>query len=446
MIESRQNSSNPSVGVFSVISDSPTGKSQQIITPKLIFKIILILLLTGLVIYLFIDYERFNDLFPHEIYDYILKNYDSIIIYSKIIHFLSDYHIFMILFICGFCKWNIYKSCIHFFGFFICEYIIFLIKIIFKKEPLLLTIYNEDAHLSEEDLDTLCEFTGEYECPSYRAGFVIYSYMSFISLLFKEKKIRNHQKTKIVLFIILAIFALVMNGGLILLLQNTISSIIIGTAIGFIIYFFMFSLLKIDYDRSEQMLSILNINVFFYILINVILFSIIFILYIFLYKEEKEEEEKDYQKICNNYSLKKMNSETFFQSLSFFCNLTMIICIKIQRKLIFGNDGNFVSRNFNMEEIIDQNNLLAKIRNDETYKFNKSLLIKYIYKVLICLAITIIAYLLFAVIKYYRNKHYYIALSILAYTLPINLLVIFLFLFAKILFIKLGLEIYNDSE
>ena len=414
MIESRQNSSNPSVGIFSVLSDSPTGKSQQIITPKLIFKIILILLLTGLVIYLFIDYERFNDLFPHEIYDYIFKNYDSIIIYSKIIHFLSDYHIFMILFICGFCKWNIYKSCIHFFGFFICEYIIFLIKIIFKKEPVLLTIYNEDAHLSEEDLDTLCEFTGEYECPSYRAGFVIYSYMS------------------IVLFIILAIFALVMNGGLILLLQNTISSIIIGTVIGFITYFFIFSLLKIDYDRSEQMLSILNINVFFYILINAILFSIIFIL--------------DYQKICNNYSFKKMNSETFFQSLSFFCNLTMIICIKIQRKLIFGNDGNFVSRNFNMEEIIDQNNLLAKIRNDETYKFNKSLLIKYIYKVLICLAIAIIAYLLFAVIKYYRNKHYYIALSILAYTLPINLLVIFLFLFAKILFIKLGLEIYNDSE
>ena len=116
----------------------------------------------------------------------------------------------------------------------------------------------------------------------------------------KKKKIRNHQKTKIVLFIILAIFALVMNGGLILLLQNTISSIIIGTVIGFITYFFIFSLLKIDYDRSEQMLSILNINVFFYILINAILFSIIFILYLFLYKEEKEEEEEDYQKICNN--------------------------------------------------------------------------------------------------------------------------------------------------
>jgi H+/Cl- antiporter ClcA len=235
-----------------------------------------------------------------------------------------------------------------------------------------------------------------------------------------------------------------MNGGLILLLQNTISSIIIGTVIGFITYFFIFSLLKIDYDRSEQMLSILNINVFFYILINVILFSIIFILYIFLNKEKEKEE--DYQKICNNYSFKKMSSETFFQSLSFFCNLTMIICIKIQRKLIFGNDGNFVSRNFNMEEIIDQNNLLAKIRNDETYKFNKSLFIKYIYKVLICLAIAIITYLLFAVIKYLRNKYYYIVLSILAYTLPINLLVIFLFLFGKYLFIKLGLEIYNDSE
>ena len=444
MIASRQNSSNPSVGVFSVISESTTGKSEQIITPKLIFKIILLLLVNGIIIYLLIDYERFNEFLSDDLYKYILDHYDSIIIYSKIIHLLSDYHIFMILFILGFCKWNIYKSCIHFFGFFICEYIIFLIKIIFKKEPLLLTIYSEDIHLSVEALDTLCEFTGEYECPSYRAAFVIYSYMSFISLLFKEKKLRKHQKTKIVLSIFLAIFALVMNGSLILLLQNTISSIIIGTAIGFIIYFFMFSLLKIDYDRSEQMLSILNINVFFYILINVILFSIIFILYIFLNKEE--EEKGEYQNICNNYSFKKMSSETFFQSLSFFCNLTMIICIKIQRKLIFDNDGNFVSRNFNMEEIIDQNNLLAKIRNDETYKFNKSLFIKYIYKVLICLAIAIITYLLFVVIKYLRNKQYYIVLSILAYTLPINLLVIFLFLFGKYLFIKLGLEIYNDSE
>jgi len=445
MIESRQNSSTPSIGIFSVISDSSTGKPQQIITPKLIFKIILILLVTGLIIYLFIDYERFNEFFPDDIYDYIIKNYDSIIIYSKIIHFLSDYHIFMILFICGFCNWNIYKSCIHFFGFFICEYIIFLIKIIFKKKPFLLTIYSEETHFSEEALDTLCEFTGEYECPSYRAAFVLYSYMSFISLLFKEKKLRNHQKTKIVLSIILTIFALVMNGSLILLLQNTIASIIIGTAIGFIIYFFMFSLLKIDYDRSEQMLSILNINVFFYILVNAILFSIMFILYIFLYKEEKEEE-KVYEKICNDYPLKTMSSETFFQSLSFFCNLTMIICIKIQRRLIFGNDGNFVSRNFAVEEIIDQNNLLAKIRNDETDKFNTSLFIKYIYKVLICLVVAIIAYLLFVLIKYYRNKHYYVALSILAYTLPINLLVIFLFLLGKYLFIKLGLEIHNDSE
>ena len=445
MIESRQNSSTPSIGIFSVISDSSTGKPQQIITPKLIFKIILILLVTGLIIYLFIDYERFNEFFPDDIYDYIIKNYDSIIIYSKIIHFLSDYHIFMILFICGFCNWNIYKSCIHFFGFFICEYIIFLIKIIFKKKPFLLAIYSEDTHFSEEALDTLCEFTGEYECPSYRAAFVLYSYMSFISLLFKEKKLRNHQKTKIFLSIILTIFALVMNGSLILLLQNTIASIIIGTAIGFIIYFFMFSLLKIDYDRSEQMLSILNINVFFYILVNAILFSIMFILYIFLYKEEKEEE-KVYEKICNDYPLKTMSSETFFQSLSFFCNLTMIICIKIQRRLIFGNDGNFVSRNFAMEEIIDQNNLLAKIRNDEIDKFNTSLFIKYIYKVLICLVVAIISYLLFVLIKYYRNKHYYVALSILAYTLPINLLVIFLFLLGKYLFIKLGLEIHNDSE
>ena len=123
----------------------------------------------------------------------------------------------------------------------------------------------------------------------------------------------------------------------------------------------------------------------------------------------------------------------------------MIICIKLQRKLIFKTDGYFVSRNFNKEEIIEPNNLLAQITNEETNKFNGYLFLKYLSKVLICFLISLFVYLIFVIIKYYRNK-YYIFLSVLAYTLPINILIIFLFLFAKILFITLNLEIHNDYE
>jgi len=66
-------------------------------------------------------------------------------------------------------------------------------------------------------------------------------------------------------------------------------------------------------------------------------------------------------------------------------------------------------------------------------------------KVFICLGIALVIYLMFVIIKYYRGE-YYELLSIIAYFLPINLLVIFLFLFSKILFIHLDLEIYNDYE
>jgi hypothetical protein len=268
--------------------------------------------------------------------------------------------------------------------------------------------------------------------------------MSFISLLFKEKNLKKNKKTKIIVTIIFVIISLALNTSLILLLQSTISSIIIGTSIGFIIYFFTFSLLKIDYDRNEQLLAFLDVNIFYYVIINVVLFTVMLVLDLFI--DPKEEEINKYNHLCGNtsYNYKKLDSETFFKSLFFYCNLIMIISIKLQRKLIFKKDGYFISRNFNVNEIIDQNTLLSKIKNEETYKFDKVDFIKYICKVLIILGISLIVYLIFVVIKYFREKNY-ILLSIIAYVLPINLLVVFLFLFSKRLFIYLDLEFYNDE-
>ena len=439
-------SSNPSFGKFSIISELNSKKTKNINPLKLISKIFLIILCFGIIIYLLIDSERFNNLFPNEIYSFILENYDSLIFCSKIINFLSKYHIFMILFIFGFCKWNLYKSFIHFFGFFICEYIIFILKFILRREPLLLHLNFDKRDLSDKSLNILCEYTSEYGTPSYRAAYVMYSYMSFITLLFKENNLKNNKKTKIFLIIIFLIFSLVLNASLIILLQSSFSSILIGGTIGFIIYFFMFNLLKIDYDRNEQILSFLNFNTFYYILINIFLFLILIIFKKLSNVDEDEEFEK-FNNICgiSNYYFKKMNLETFFKSFSFFCNLTMIICIKIQRKIIFKNDGNFISRNFKFNEIIEQSHLMAHITNEESYKFDKTLFIKYLCKVLLSLAIAMVSYLLFIIFKYFRDENY-ILFSMFAYILPINFLVIFLFLFSKYIFILLELEINNDFE
>ena len=372
MIISR-NSSKQSVGIYSILSERNSQNKENTLKKfRFILRIFLLIIIFGITIYLFIDFKRFNELFSNEIYLKIIEKYDSLIIFAKILDLLSNYHIFIVFFIFGFCQWNIYKSYIHFFGFFICEYIIFLLKIIFRKRPLILDLDFDKEELSDDSLNIICQFTSDYECPSYRAAYIIYSYMSFINLLFKEKKIKKNKYAKIFLRIIFIILSLAINAALIILLQATMSSILIGLAIGFIIYFFMFSLLKIDYDRSEQMLSIMNFNIIFYIIINVILFLIMLFLNIFLNGNKEDENFEKFQDLCGNteHSYKKFSSETFFKHLIFYCNLTMIICIKLQRKLIFKTDGYFVSRNFNKEEIIEPNNLLAQITNEATNKFN----------------------------------------------------------------------------
>ena len=123
----------------------------------------------------------------------------------------------------------------------------------------------------------------------------------------------------------------------------------------------------------------------------------------------------------------------------------MIICIKLQRRFLFQSDGLFVSRNFNVEEIVESNNLMAQIKGEETLKFNTKHILKYLCKVLICLGIALLMYLIFQIIKYYKSENY-VALSVMAYMIPTNLLIIFLFFFSKWLFIYLDLEVYTYSD
>lgn len=441
----RSNSTN-SYGFFSVMSDAGLPKKSSYKKGKSIAKIITIIIVLGFITYIFFDYDNFNEILPDEIYEKILKNYDKISIYADIIDYLTNYHIFFILFMLGFCLWNIFKSFIHVLGFFVIEFVIFILKLIFMKKAKIFDFTLNSYGLSLESINDICELTSEYECPSYRAAYVIYSYMSFICLLFKEKKLRNRKLTRLFCKTLFIIICIILNISLIFLLQSTIGSIIIGSGIGFVIYLFMFSFLKIDYDRNEQMLSILNFNIIFYLLINLAALAIILFLYFFLGINVDEENEK-FSNLCGNSTeyFKEMSKETIFKCIIFFCNLTMIICIKLQRKFIFQSDGDFLSRNFNIEEIVEQNNLISQIKGEESLKFNTKHTFKYLCKILICLGIALFLYLICQLIKYFREDNY-ILLSILSYMIPINIMIIFLFLFSKRLFIYLDLEIYSYSD
>lgn len=430
---------------LSVMSDGSLSKKTNTDKYKLILKIIAIIIAFGIILYILIEYKNFNSFLPDDIYKTILENYDKLIIFADIINLLTNYHIFFICFIIGFCVWNIYKSFIHILGFISIGFLVFCLKLIFMKKPLIFNLDYSKYNLSYDSLNKICSFTSEYECPSYRAAYVVYSYMSFISLLFKEKKFRNKTISKIFCKIFFSILCIFLNLSLIILLQTTLGSIIIGTGIGFIAYLFMFSILKIDYDRNEQMLSILNFNIVYYILINVAIVVVILCLYFFI---DIDDDEKDnFKALCGetSYYFKELNLETIFKSLIFFCNLTMIICIKLQRKYIFKSDGAFLSRNFNEEEILEENNLMTQIKGVETLKFNTKTVVKYLCKVLICLGIALLSYLLFEIFKYFKDENY-ILFGIFTYFIPTNILIIFLFFFSKWLFIYLDFEVNTYSN
>lgn len=441
----RSDSTN-SYGFFSVMSDGALPKKSRYKKGKSIAKIITIIIVLGFITYLFFDYDNFNEILSNELYEKILKNYDKIGIYADIIDYLTNYHIFFIFFMLGFCLWNIFKSFIHVLGFFIIEFFIFILKLIFMKKAKIFDFNLNNYGLSVESINDICELTSEYECPSYRAAYVIYSYMSFICLLFKEKKLRNRKLTRLFCKLLFIIICIILNISLIFLLQSTIGSILIGSGIGFIIYFFMFSFLKIDYDRNEQMLKILNFNIIFYLLINLAALTIILFLYFFLDINDKEEKE-NFLKLCKDSTeyYKEMSKETLFKCIIFFSNLTMIICIKLQRKFIFQSDGDFLSRNFNIEEIVEQNNLISQIKGEESLKFNTKHTFKYLCKILICLGIALFLYLICQLFKYFREDNYNL-FSIMSYMIPLNVMIIFLFLFSKRLFIYLDLEIYSYSD
>ena len=442
-MKSRINSSN-SLEIYKTMSRASIAKNTKTKIYKSIAKIIIILIVVGLILYIFIDYNNFNKLISDDLYKKILENYDKIYLYADIIDYFSNFHVFLFFFIIGFCLWNIYKSFIFILGFFIIELIVFNLKLIFRKGPKIFDIEFDKNNLSSKSIYSICEYTSEYECPSYRAAYVVYTYMSFICLLFKEKKLRNKKIVKICLKIFFILICIFINISLIFLLQNTLGSIIIGSGIGFIFYFFMFSFLKIDYERNEQMLSIANFNIIFYLLINLLIIGIILSFYFFL--GEDEENKIKFLNLCGDtyFKFKEMELETIFKSLFFFCNFTMIICIKLQKKYIFLSDGIFISRNFNVEEITDENNLTAHIHQNESFKIDTNNIVKYLCKIFICLGIAFFCLLIYQIIKYFRDENYVI-LSFMTYLIPTNLLIIFLFFFSKWLFIYLDLEVNSYS-
>ena len=92
-MKSRLNSTN-SYGFFSIMSERSLPKISKNKKYKIIIKFITIFITLGLIIYIFIDYDRVNEIIKDDLYHKMLENYDKINIYADIIDYLKLSYVF----------------------------------------------------------------------------------------------------------------------------------------------------------------------------------------------------------------------------------------------------------------------------------------------------------------------------------------------------------------
>ena len=400
---------------------------------RIIINLIIIIITLIIITIVFFQQEKIDKFFEN----YYLSTYDSShLLLFYLIDSFSTYKIIIVIFVFGFCQWNIYKNTIMVLGNLLCYYIIFLLKLILKTDPFinyiknLKTNSNNNININEDYYKTIKKFASEYGCPSFRSTLTIFAYLSFVELLFKEKNYKRNKICKYIFYIIFTIIIIIIIFFLIIFLTNSATNILVGALIGFMIYFIMFHLLRIDYDRSDQMIALLKIKTLYYIIINIIMVFILYIIYII------------------DDSNNSTHLKTFLKSLCFTYNITMIISLKLLKNCYYKSDSIFVSRNFLVDEILDEDNLFNRISKEEVRKWDKTKILNYVYRCLICLIATVgcilIRYLLFLIWKNLDNDENkksvnYLIFGLIYYLLPFHLLMFSLFFVSKVLFHKFKL-------
>ena len=432
-----------SYSLSNYVEELDTKKEQKDNKKKNKRKILnLIIMITTLILIIIFSYLRKNiDTFSEK---YFLSFYeDNKLFYFYLIDFVSTYKIIILIYVFGFCQWNIYKSVVMALGNLLCYYIIFVLKLILKTNSFTKHIdyirnNSTEIIISDEYYHIVNKLASGYSCPSLRSTLIIFAYLSFVELLFKEKNFKRNRICKYIFYIIFIIIIIIINWCMILFLLNSASNVLVGTLIGFIIYFIMFQLLRIDYDRSDQMIQLLKIKIIYYLLINIIMVFIVYIIYLF----------------DSNPNDDIIPIKTFLKSLCFTYDITMIISLKLLKDCYYKSDSIFISRNFLVDEILDEDNLFNRISNEEIRKWDKRKILNYLYRCLICLVMTggcaLLMYLISLIFESIENEKgkkgaSYFICGLIYYLLPFHLLMYLLFFISKVLFHKFKL-IDNEYE
>lgn len=358
-------------------------------------------------------------------------------------NFIGTYRMFGLIVLFVYNSANISKSFALIMVCFICNYVSAILKILYHS-PFL---YYEDDNGSI--IPSRCQ--GGWGNPSENSLTSTCVFLTLWKIVFDCGRLRFKKNAKIISLICLILLIIIVNLCKLFAGLSSLDQIIFGMTVGFMIFFFIFYVIRIDLNNGRGLTKIVNFHLFYYLLINLVLAGGIVLVHFFLSGNNELIEKYNtnitkticYDKINNISKIHdnlKYDNEAFIICATFFGNIGILIGLKFEYKYMFNsNELNWRQYNFDKEEG-DEESLLSKLSISKETQWNHTTFFFSFLRIIFVALISIIFLLPTLFIPFNWNLAIILIFKII---LPYNLVVFNLFYLNKIILQKLSLT--NDS-
>lgn len=369
------------------------------------------------------------------------------IFFTEFIHVINSnaFYILLCAFLYNFM--NVYKIFILYITIFLANFLSSTLSYIFQFPKPYMAFYKIKSVV----------FFNEWGSPNNQLVLLIAFGCSFYKTLVANKICEKKKWIKIIIIILLVIYAffdaffLFASGNL------TYNQIILSTCLAVVIFLFIFYCFPIDLNKSRQFFDFMKFNVYYWIVINLLIFTFQILLSIFItdrrdiqYYESNVKTQanrlpqndftKDY---CKYRTLFSLNSGNFCNVCSFLMNIVAFLSVKLDIRLTYNNnynswsEGNFENPKVGGGLVDGDQSGMVEYNNIEQSQWNHNKGGIVLLRVLLDIIFNAIIFIFFIWVTHFSDKE--IILFIFLIIFPMILSIIGNLYFFKALFIKMNL-------
>jgi hypothetical protein len=296
-------------------------------------------------------------------------NYDSCIpIFEYIATFLGTYRFYNIMLVIIYNYANIYKTFIYANIYILSLSLCAFLKVIYHSPMMYFSEYGKEIAINR----IVC--VAGWGNPATNSVTTTAVYLTLWRIVISNSRLRFKKHCKVLLLILCLIMIFFINACKFFARLFALNEIIFGMLLGFLIYFFAFHVVKVKMNNGRQLVNIINLPWFWYVLINLVI-MIIFVIFYFTFSPS-DENLLNYVSNINNSNCaytsdnKRFNNEALLSFISIFSNIGTLLALKSEYYGIFeGNETNWRFFNFAKEENEDDS-LLSRLSISRETQWN----------------------------------------------------------------------------